>query len=85
MPDSYSERSSEQSAQFLVCTYAVCNLLCSDVRTVRADGAGGIHNCTCPRLQVMANYERGVLFVTRGTLSVLPFNAQTSLMLYDKL
>ena len=85
MPDSYNEISSEKSAQFLVCTYAVCNILCSDVQKVRADGAGGIHNCTRPWLHVMANYERGVLFVTSGTLPVLPFNAQTSLMMYDKL
>ena len=68
MPNSYSEISSEQSEQFLVCTYAVCNVLCSDVQTVEIDGAGGIHNRTCPRLQVMAHYERGILFVTRGTL-----------------
>ena len=85
MPDSYSEISCEQSVQFLVCTYAVCNHLCSDVQTVRADGAGGIHNCTRPRLQVMAIYERDILFVTRGTLPVLPFNAQTTLKVYDKL
>jgi hypothetical protein len=84
MPDSYSEIRSEQSAQFLVCTCAVCNLLCRDVQTVRADGAGGIHNCIRPRLQVMANYERDILFVTRGTLHVWPFNAQTSLMMFDK-
>jgi len=57
MPDSYGEIISEQPAQFLVCTYAVCNLLCGDVQTVRADRAGGVHNCTRPRLQVMANYE----------------------------
>ena len=56
-----------------------------DVQTVRADGASGIRNRTRPRLQVMANYERGVLFVIRGTLPVLPFNEQTSLMMYDKL
>jgi hypothetical protein len=52
---------------------------------VRADGAGGIHKCTRPRLQVMAKYERVALFVTRGTLPVLPFNVKTSLMVYDKL